>query len=80
MQITLTLGDMLLAGTIVVPIGAGAIYWAVRMAIKDAVTQLELRVAKAYQSKDTCLTIRTECERHRHELAAAAGASRHRSG
>lgn len=76
MQITLTLGDILLAASIVVPIGCGAVYGAVRMAIRDAVTQLELRVSQSYQSKATCLTIRAECDRHRQETAAAAARRR----
>ena len=72
MQITVTLGDMLVTAGIVVPAGSGALYWAVRMAIRAAVKDLEIEVAKGYMAKETCQRIREECERHRHEVAEAA--------
>ena len=80
MQITVSLGDILTAAGIIVPGGCGALYWAVRMAIRAAVKDLEIEVAKGYMSKDTCTRIRDECERHRHDLAEAAQAQRLRKG
>lgn len=57
------------------PTGSGALYWAVRMAIRDAVKDVRLEVAATYMTKTTCDKIRAECERHRHELAEAAAAA-----
>jgi hypothetical protein len=45
-------------------------YWALRMAVKAEVTQLELKITKGYMQKETSAVIRAECEKHRHELAA----------
>jgi hypothetical protein len=72
MSFTLTLTDLLIAAGIVVPIGVAGLYWCVRMAIQAEVGRLERRVLEDYRTKATCREIREECERHRHELAAAA--------
>ena len=70
MSFTVTLQDLLVCAGIAVPIACGALYWALRMAIDAAVTQLELRITQGYMQKTTCRDIREECERHRHEVAA----------
>ena len=71
MNVTLTLSDMLTAGAIVVPLGSAALYWAVRMAIRDAVRSLELNVATNYVTTHACAAIRAECERHRQDVERA---------
>lgn len=75
MQLTMTLSDILIAAGIVVPAGSGALYWSMRMAIRDAVKDLELRVATGYMSKTSCETIRAACDKHRHEVADAVSAA-----
>ena len=76
MQITISVADILTAAGIVVPVGCGAVYWSVRMAIRDAVQRLELRVSESYVGKAACQRIRDECEHHREQLAAAGRAKR----
>lgn len=74
MTITVTLPDILIAAGIVIPSGSGVLYWSVRMAIKSAAQQLELRMSEGYVGKGSCQRIREECAQHRHELADAAAA------
>lgn len=71
MQVTLTLGDMIAAAAIVVPLGAGALYWAVRSAIRDAVKSLQIEVLNNFVTKDECRAFREECSRHRHDMERA---------
>lgn len=67
MTITLTIPDLLLCASIVVPIGSAALYWAVRMAIRSAVQEVRYEALERYQTRAECDRIRAECERHRHE-------------
>lgn len=75
MQITITLTDILVAAGIIVPLGCSGLYLSTKLAIRSAVRDLELEVARGYMSKATCKEIRDACERHRHEVAAATAAA-----
>jgi len=74
MTFTVTLQDLLIGAGIVVPLASGMMYWALRMAINAAVTQLELRIMTSYMKQSTCEKIREECERHREASKARARA------
>ena len=60
---TVTLGNLIAVLAVFVPVMSGAIYFAVRMAIRKEVLSLELRVSDKYVQKETCKAIRTDCHK-----------------
>lgn len=60
-------------GAVIALLGLGlpAMYWAVKTAVKQEVTALELRIREKYMTADSCRAIREECAQHRHESADA---------
>jgi len=69
MTISVTLADMLVGIGIFLPLFCTAVYVSVRIAIKQAVSDVLLAVERDYRQKRVCDRIREECPALRRQMA-----------